>query len=88
VITGKAIWEAARNLIEKETGPVHAVTELSEGRNSEISVIVYTGGDVTFVKGRKAGHRQAWTQDRERIINPLVRHIGPLGSHEARSSHE
>lgn len=75
--TGKASWEEARDLIEKETGPISAATELSEGRNSEISVIVRAGGEGTFVKGRRAGHRRAWTQDRERIINPLVRHVSP-----------
>jgi hypothetical protein len=77
VITGKASWEDARELIEKETGPIRAVTELSEGRNSEISVIVRTDADATFVKGRRTDHPQAWTQERERIINPLVRHISP-----------
>jgi hypothetical protein len=77
VITGKAHWKDARDLIEKETGPIRAVTELPEGRNSEISVIVRTDGDATFVKGRRAGQPQAWTQERERIINPLVRHITP-----------
>ncbi|MCW2929125.1 MAG: hypothetical protein JWM19_87 [Actinomycetia bacterium] len=73
--TGKANWEQARDLIEKQTGPISAVTELSEGRNSEISVIVHAGSERTFVKGRRAGHRWAWTQERERIINPLVRHV-------------
>jgi hypothetical protein len=77
VITGKASWEDARELIEKETGPIRAVTELSEGRNSEISVIVRTDRDATFVKGRRSDHPQAWTQERERTINPLVRHISP-----------
>lgn len=77
MITGKANWEEARNLIEEETGPIRAVTELSEGRNSEISVIIRTDSDATFVKGCRASHRQAWTQERERIINPLVRHISP-----------
>ena len=77
MITGKASWEDARELIEKETGPIRAVTEVSEGRNSEISVIVRAGDDATFVKGRKADHPQAWTQERERIINPWVRHISP-----------
>jgi hypothetical protein len=77
MIAGKADWGEARNLIEKETGPIRAVTEISEGRNSEISVIIRTDRDVTFVKGRKADHRQAWTQERERIINPLVRHVSP-----------
>jgi hypothetical protein len=75
VATGKANWEQARDLIEKETGPITAVTELAEGRNSEISVIVHAGTEATFVKGRRAGHRWAWTQERERIINPLVRHV-------------
>lgn len=74
---GKASWEEARDLIEKETGPVSAVTELSEGRNSEITVIVRAGGEATFVKGRRADHRWAWTQERERMINPLVRHVSP-----------
>jgi hypothetical protein len=77
VITGKANWEEARNLIEGQTGPIRAVTELSEGRNSEISVIIHTDGDATFVKGLKADHRRAWSQERERVINPVVRHISP-----------
>jgi len=72
VITGKANWEEARHLIEKETGPIQAATELSEGRNSEISVIICSDGDATFIKGRKADHGQVWTQEYERIINPLV----------------
>lgn len=77
MISGKANWEEARNLIEKEAGSIRAVTELAEGRNSEISVVIRTDSDVTFVKGRKAGHRRAWTQERERLVNPLVRHISP-----------
>jgi hypothetical protein len=77
VISGKTNWEEARNLIEKEAGSIRAFTELAEGRNSEISVVIRTDSDVTFVKGRKAGHRRAWTQERERLVNPLVRHISP-----------
>lgn len=73
----KASWEEARGLIERETGPISAVTELSEGRNSELSVIIRAGHEATFVKGRRAGHRWAWTQARERAINPLVRHVSP-----------
>ncbi|HET9079643.1 MAG TPA: hypothetical protein VFO01_03890 [Trebonia sp.] len=73
--TGKASWEQARTLIEKEAGPVTSVTEISGGLNSEISVIVRTDHDATFVKGRRADHPRAWTQERERLINPLVRHI-------------
>lgn len=77
MITGKATWEEARQLIEKETGPIRAVSEIPEGRNSEISVIIYAEAGNTFVKGRRAGHPQAWTQEREKTINPAVRHISP-----------
>lgn len=77
MITGKAKWEEVRQLIEKETGPIRAAEEVSEGRNSEISVIVRTDDDATFVKGRRTDHPQAWTQEREKIINPSVRHISP-----------
>jgi hypothetical protein len=73
--TGKAQWKEARILIEKETGPISSVTEITGGRNSEISVIVRTDDGATFVKGRRAGHPRAWTQERERLVNPLVRHI-------------
>jgi hypothetical protein len=77
VITGKANWEEARQLIETQTGPIRAVKEVSEGRNSEISVIVRADDDVTFVKGRRTDHPQVWTQEREKIINPSVRRISP-----------
>jgi hypothetical protein len=75
VARGKSSWEAARDLIEEQAGPVSTVTELAEGRNSEISVIVHAVGERTFVKGRRAGHPWARTQERERVINPLVRHV-------------
>lgn len=85
MITGKANWEDARQLIEKETGPIRAVKEISEGRNSEISVIVRSGDDATFVKGRKTDHPQVWTQEREKTINPSVRHISPWLKWSARN---
>lgn len=77
MITGKVNWEDVRKPVEKETGPIRTVKHVSEGRNSEISVIVRTDNEAIFVKGRKTDHPQAWTQDRERIINPYVRHISP-----------
>jgi hypothetical protein len=77
VITGKANLEDARALIENEIGPFEVVKEVSDGRNSEISAVVRTADDVTFVKGRSARHHSAWTQERERLINPSVRHISP-----------
>lgn len=73
----KSKWEEARYLIEKETGPIHAVNEISEGRNSEISIIVQGESATTFVKGRRTDHPSAWTQERERKINPFVRHVSP-----------
>jgi hypothetical protein len=75
VVTGKTSWEEVRALIEKETGLITSATEVSGGLNSEISVIVRTDDDATFVKGRRADHPRAWTQERERLVNPLVRHI-------------
>lgn len=74
---GKGSWEEARALIESETGSVGSVQVLSSGRNSEISVIVHAAGEATFVKGRRADHPQAWTQEREKAVNPLVRHVSP-----------
>jgi thiamine kinase-like enzyme len=77
VITGKVRWEAVKKLIEKEAGPIRSARQISEGRNSEISVIVHTDTGAVFVKGRRGSHAQAWTQKRERAINPSVRHISP-----------
>jgi len=77
VITAKVRWEAVKQLIEKEAGPVRAAQQISEGRNSEISVIIRTDTDTLFVKGRKTSHPQAWTQERERSINPSLGHIAP-----------
>ena len=76
-MTAKASLEAARALIEKATGPFQVAKLVSDGRNCEISAIVSAGGDITFVKGRRADHRRAWTQDRERAVNPAVRPVSP-----------
>lgn len=77
MITGKIHWEAVKNLIEKETGPVRAAAQVPGGLNSEISVIVRTDTGTVFVKGRAASHPQAWTQKREQEVNPSVCHISP-----------
>jgi hypothetical protein len=77
MINGKTDLEDVRELIEKEIGPFHVVKQVSDGLNSEVSAIVRTDDDITFIKGRKAGHPWAWTQERERAINPAVRHISP-----------
>lgn len=77
MITAKVSWEDVRKLIETQTGPIRTATPISEGRNSEISVIVRTDDDEFFVKGRHADHPQAWTQAREKAVNPSVRYIAP-----------
>ena len=85
MISGKADLEDIRELIEKETGPFHVVRHVSEGRNSEVSVIVQAGNETTFIKGRRADHSWAWTQARERAVNPAVRHISPYLKWSARN---
>lgn len=77
MINDKADLEDVRELIEEKTGPFRVVKEVSDGLNSEVSFIVRTDSDTTFIKGRKADHPWAWTQERERAINPAVQSIGP-----------
>jgi hypothetical protein len=84
-VTHKANLEDARELIEKETGPFHVVKHVSDGLNSEVSAIVRTDNDITFIKGRKADHPWAWTQERERAVNPAVLHISPCLKWSVRS---
>lgn len=84
-MTHKANLEDVRGLIEKETGPFDVVRQVADGLNSEVSVIVRAGDDITFIKGRKADHRRAWTQERERAVNPAVRHISPRLKWSARN---
>lgn len=76
-MTNKASVEDARELIEKESGSFHIVKHVPGGLNSELSVIIQAGDDITFIKGRRADHPRAWTQERERAVNPAVRHISP-----------
>jgi hypothetical protein len=83
-VTTKAELNDVRELIEKEIGSFHVIKNVSDGLNSEVSVIVGAGDDVTFIKGRKADHPRAWTQERERAINPSVRHISPYLKWSAR----
>jgi hypothetical protein len=68
----RAGWEDVQQLIEKHTGPVTSAHDAHEGFNSEIAIVI---NDTTFVKGLRADHPRVWTQERERLINPHVRHI-------------
>jgi hypothetical protein len=76
-VVTKAELKDVRELIEKKIGSFHVVKNVAEGLNSEVSVIVDTGDDITFIKGRKADHPRAWTQERERGINPSVHPVSP-----------
>ena len=84
-MTNKASVEDARELIEQETGPFHVVKHVPGGLNSELSVIIRTADESTFIKGRRADHPRAWTQERERAVNPAVRHISPSLTWSVRS---
>jgi hypothetical protein len=77
VTTNKSSWEEVRELVEKHTGPVHSTESVSEGLSSEVSLIVHTDQESTFVKGRRADHPWVWTQRTERAINPTVRPVAP-----------
>jgi hypothetical protein len=85
MINGKASLDDVQELIEQQTGPFNVIKRVSEGRNSEVSVIIRTGDDITFVKGRGADHPQAWTQERERVINPAIQSIAPRVKWSARN---
>jgi hypothetical protein len=77
MINGKASLEDVRELIEAEIGSFDVVKYVSDGLNSEVSIIARADADITFIKGRQADHPWAWTQQRERAINPAVRSISP-----------
>ncbi|MFA1546470.1 hypothetical protein [Actinomadura chokoriensis] len=71
-MTERLPWHQTQALIEKHTGPVITARPVSEGFNSEIAVII---NDTTFVKGLRTDHPRAWTQERERRINPHIQNV-------------
>jgi len=71
-VTRQAGWEEAKAVIEEFTGPVRDVRFASAGFNADIAAIV---NHRYFVKGLRREHPQAWTQLREKDINPYVRHV-------------
>jgi hypothetical protein len=71
-VTTRTDWEQARAIIEQFTGPVETARPVSDGFNSQIAVIV---NDRYFVKGLRSEHPRAWTQNREKEINPYIRHV-------------
>lgn len=65
-------WERARELIEPFAGPVSSAREAGDGFNSQIAVII---NERYFVKGLRQDHPRVWTQNREKQINPHIRHL-------------
>ncbi|MGH3626576.1 MAG: aminoglycoside phosphotransferase [Sciscionella sp.] len=65
-------WTQARELIEPFTGPVSSVRQAGDGFNSQIAVII---NERYFVKGLRQDHPRVWTQNREKQINPHIRHL-------------
>jgi len=66
-----------RRLVESRTGPVRAASTAAEGRNSEVAAFLETPVGTVFVKGLRSDHPRVWTQQREAMVNPYVRHVGP-----------
>jgi hypothetical protein len=71
-VTKRIQWEQARALIEQFTGPAITTRLAGDGFNSEIAIIV---NDRYFVKGLHLNHPRAWTQAKEKEINPCIRHV-------------
>ena len=74
-------WEElgapVRLAIEARTGPVRAVRTVSEGRSSQLAVVLHTDAGAVFVKGLPRDHPGAIRQEREAMINPHVRSVAP-----------
>jgi hypothetical protein len=68
---------ALRSVIESRTGTVVAAASASEGQNSEVAAFLDTVSGKVFIKGLRADHPRVWTQQREAMVNPYVRHVGP-----------
>lgn len=79
MVTTRVHWDSlpadARNAVESHAGPILKVNPVSEGLNSEIAVVIHTTDGATFVKGLRTAHPWVWTQQREKEINPYIRHV-------------
>ncbi|WP_329064719.1 aminoglycoside phosphotransferase [Streptomyces sp. NBC_01429] len=63
---------AARDAVEKRTGPVVRAATADAGANSGIAATIHTADATLFVKGVPADHPQVRTQRREAAINPYL----------------
>jgi hypothetical protein len=66
-----------RHVIESQTGPVRTAATATEGHNSEVAAFLDTADGRVFIKGLRSDHPRVWTQQREAMVNPFVRHVGP-----------
>ncbi len=66
-----------RLAVESRTGPVLTATTAAEGKNSEVAAFLRTVGGHVFIKGLRSDHPRVWTQEREAMVNPYIRHVGP-----------
>ncbi|MEU7182528.1 MULTISPECIES: aminoglycoside phosphotransferase [Streptomyces] len=76
-ITFDGLPSGARSAIQAETGPILKIENVSTGLNSSLSALAHTTGGVVFLKGLRADHRWAWTQQREADINSYVTPLAP-----------
>lgn len=68
---------AARAAVEQHTGPLLTVAEITEGFNSEIAALVTSAAGTWHIKGLRADHPRAWTQEREAAIAPFLTGLAP-----------
>jgi hypothetical protein len=66
-----------RQTVESRTGSVLTAATASEGQNSEVAAVLDTASGKVFIKGLRSDHPRVWTQQREALVNPYVRHVGP-----------
>lgn len=69
--------ESVRTAVEQASGPVVKAEAATEGLNSHLAVVLYTASGSLFLKGIRADHPAAVTQQREAAINPYVRTVTP-----------
>ena len=73
-----------RAAIVAHTGAISHVDLIGAGRNHQLAAVVHTTGGAVFVKGMRADHPGAWTQQVEARINPYVLVVAPRLRWQAR----
>lgn len=79
MVTTRVRWDSlptdVRRAVESHIGTILTVEPVAEGLNSEIAAVIHTTEGATFVKGLQTDHPRVWTQQREKGINPYIRHV-------------